>query len=257
MTPVPGAHAGVSDTDFSDGTGATWPARAPVYRISLRLRVLNIGDFNYCCCQRAGPQASASLSRDAQPCQSSQPSEKTYSTHDPLMSHDHLPTPQSFSVAFAPRVGHLFFLWPVEPQLQQPSPTGRPEASEPCAFPHRDEWRPSPLGCFHPPHPKERAPRRYSSIAAHLFRDISYMSCTTRYGSLLASLYCTRRRTSSRKSGGVRPAIIALARMALVPFTHRPFGTNTAGNLRSWRNSWTFSCVPQTLVRIPSKLVKV
>ena len=186
----------------------------------------------------SGSQAPASLSRDAQPRQSLQPAEKNHLAHDPLTDHDHPPPPRPFLVTFASRVEHLIFLWSAEPKLQRPVVV----APEPCASPHGDERCLSLLGCFQPPRPQERAPRWYSSIAAHFFRDISSMSCTTRYGSLLASSNCTRRRTSSRKPGGVRPAIIALATIAPGPFAHRPSGINTADNLRSWRISWTFSC---------------
>ena len=55
---VPGAHAGASDTDFSTRTGATCTARAPVFRVSFRFRVLNVGGCNCCCCQRGRPAGS-------------------------------------------------------------------------------------------------------------------------------------------------------------------------------------------------------
>ena len=68
------------------------------------------------------------------------------------------------------------------------------------------------------------------------------MSCTTRYESLLASSNCTRRRTSTRKPGGVRSDKIVHVTIAPGPSAHSSVNTNTADILRSWRISWTFSC---------------
>ena len=47
---IPGAHADTSSANFHAGTEAACTARPPVFRVSFRLRVLNAGDCDCCCC---------------------------------------------------------------------------------------------------------------------------------------------------------------------------------------------------------------
>ena len=155
---IPGAHAGASDAYYSAGTGATCTARAPLCRVSFRLIMLISGSCNCCCGQRVRPAGSCVPVPGR-----TTPPELLAGGEEPLAARPldgprPPASPRPSSVAFASRVGHLFLLWSVESQLQQPSPIGRSEAPELCASPRGDERRPSSLGCFQSPRPEERAP---------------------------------------------------------------------------------------------------
>ena len=112
---VPGAHAGASDADYSAGTGATCTARALLCRVSFRFIVLISGSCNCCCGQRVRPAGSCAPVPGR-----TTPPELLADGEEPRVPLDgpRPPAPpQPSSVAFASRVGHLFLLWSVEPQL--------------------------------------------------------------------------------------------------------------------------------------------